>query len=87
MKIRMKVPYDDGTVKLAKGSDGEGLSDQQKKRLVRVGLADEVKASGTAAPKKPKKKSAAKASAPAAHRPLRDRNAPAPALSQEPAAE
>lgn len=43
MRIRLRVPYDDGKVRIEQGKEGRGLSDEQKRRLVRVGLADEIK--------------------------------------------
>lgn len=42
MKIRMLTDFDDGTVHLKKGDDGDGLTEYQRKRMVRVGLAEKV---------------------------------------------
>lgn len=88
MKIKMLTPYDDGTLVLAKGSDGEGLTDRQKKRFVRVGLAEKVDSTAgvTTARKSRKKAPAAEGSAAPKRAPARKRNtetalanAPAPA--------
>lgn len=64
MQIKMLTPYDNGTVVLAKGDSGEGLTDRQKAHFVRAGLAEEVgaKPTRTAAPK-PATKTPAKGSA------------------------
>lgn len=76
MKIKLNVDYNEDH---KKGSDGEGLSDDLKRRLVKSGLADKV-APATAATSepqakpraKPKGKTAARLaqSAPEGHRPL-----------------
>lgn len=91
MKIRLNVDYNEDH---KKGSDGEGLPDDLKRRLVKSGLAEKVvspsaKASATAAPAKPKRakgRTAARlaAATPEGHRPLAG---PAPDATPAPASE
>lgn len=42
MGVRMKVPWDDGTVKLVAGEEYYGFSPSHAARLVRCGLADAI---------------------------------------------
>lgn len=66
MKIRMKVPYDNGRIRLEKGDIGDTIPEHDRARFVRAGLAEEVKATK---PTKPRK--APKAKAPAAAKPAK----------------
>jgi hypothetical protein len=43
MLIRLKVPYDNGTVRLAAGETTTDLPDNLASRLVRSGLAEEIR--------------------------------------------
>lgn len=67
MNIEMTHRYDDGTIVLEIGSDGAGLSDKQKARFVRAGMAVELTKTGKPKKRQPKPR---KTAAVEGHRPL-----------------